>query len=536
MPVPDTAVSPTLQQPTTGTGGNSNPFGYTMGSLLTPWSGKFTAPGGGGGAPSGAPAPPPSFSFGTFNPGSFSAEQFSGGPDFKAATPNFEGARFQSPGEFQAPVGTFDPGQFSGGRMAAPAQFQGGPEFQGGPALTLGRVDQQMLAARPGFTAPTAEEAMGDPGYQFRMKEAIRAMTNNKAAQGLARSSGYVKGINDYVQDSASQEYDKVYGRRRGEYDQDTADQFGTFDRNQAERFGAFDRNTQAASAENMTAYERAASENDRTYGRASSEYDRDFSNTFAVDEANYGRGASEFDRNAANARTANETTYGRAASEDDRTYGRQFSEYQDDYRNRAAENDRNFGREFDTYQANYGNRLNAFTANTGAALGGASLNYQMQSGAYDRNYQNALTTYQMDAQAQAAAAAGAAGASSQDYNRALNEYEMQRDEFWSNQDRQYSRLSDQQRLGFSAAQNQGANSNAYGQNSAEYYYNQGNAGASGIIGGANAFSAGAQGVGNAAIGAAAYYGTQARAPQQTYRLPGQSLGPLPPAPPYGRK
>lgn len=505
IPTPNDAVDPNAVSGGASYGDlKDDPrFAYTNGSILTPWTKKFVAPAGSGGG--GGPAPMGPFSFGTFNPGSFTAEQFEGGKDFTWDRPEFAGPRFQSPGQFNASEGVYDPGTFAGGRLEGPAGFDGGPDFNWDRDFSLGRVEQRELADRPEFIAPGFEEAMNDPGYQFRLKQAMQAITNSTAASGLLRSGATAKGMMDYAQDAASQEYEKVYGRRLGEHQLRTGEVFGAFDRNQAERFGAFDRNTAADSLEQQTAYDRALTADELRYGRAASEYDRDFANRFAVDEANYGRGASEFDRNTANAFRTNETRYGRESSEYDRNYQNQWNQYNTEYDHLAAEDDRNFGRAFDIYQGNYGNRLNAFTANTGAALGGASLNYQMQSGAWDRNYQLARQQYDDEASARAQAAAYGAAGSSQSYNRALSEYEMERDEFWKQQEIQYGRIYDQQRLGFDAAARLGDYATGYGRDSADSYYNGANARASGAVGSANAWQQGLKGVGDAALAYAAY-------------------------------
>ena len=68
------------------------------------------------------------------------------------------------------------------------------------------------------FQAPTQEQAMADQGYQFRLAEGQRALENSAAAKGMLRSGNTWKDLMNYGQGAASQEYDKVYGRRRGEH------------------------------------------------------------------------------------------------------------------------------------------------------------------------------------------------------------------------------------------------------------------------------------------------------------------------------
>ena len=68
------------------------------------------------------------------------------------------------------------------------------------------------------FAAPSYEQAMQDPGYQFRLQQGQQALENAAAAKGMLRTGGTMKGLLDYNQASASQEYDKSYGRALGEY------------------------------------------------------------------------------------------------------------------------------------------------------------------------------------------------------------------------------------------------------------------------------------------------------------------------------
>ena len=68
------------------------------------------------------------------------------------------------------------------------------------------------------FARPTYEQAQQDPGYQFRLQQGQQALENSAAASGMLRTGGTMKGLMDYNQAAASQEYDKSYGRALGEY------------------------------------------------------------------------------------------------------------------------------------------------------------------------------------------------------------------------------------------------------------------------------------------------------------------------------
>jgi len=52
-----------------------------------------------------------------------------------------------------------------------------------------------------------------DPGYAFRMSEGIKALDRSAAARGNLMSGAQLKGINQYGQDLASQEYQNAFNR-----------------------------------------------------------------------------------------------------------------------------------------------------------------------------------------------------------------------------------------------------------------------------------------------------------------------------------
>lgn len=52
-----------------------------------------------------------------------------------------------------------------------------------------------------------------DPGYAFRLSEGMKGLQNSAAAKGLLSSGSTLKGITDYGQGMASQEYGDAYNR-----------------------------------------------------------------------------------------------------------------------------------------------------------------------------------------------------------------------------------------------------------------------------------------------------------------------------------
>lgn len=326
-----------------------DPFAYTKGSLLTPWEGKFTYTGGDGG---------------------------SGVPEFRAFEYGDFNFRAANPGTFQE-------------RYADPGNFVYG-EYQSGPA----------------FRPPTEADMRSDPGFEARMKAGQRALMASKAAQGIAKTGGTAKALMKYGQEFASNEYDKVYGRRLAEHDR-TVDE------------GRFSYGTNRANA------------------------------------------AENFDRNVANARTA--------------------------------------------YQVRQG----AWKDNAAVTLDASRHGYDVAQGVYDRNLSLARTKYD-DERAHASAVASAArAAADRDYARQLSEYQMSRDEFWTNQDRQYSILDREANRGYDAALR-------YAGMTSDLATGGANARAAGVVGAANARSAAAGSIGNT-VSDLALFGATYQAPRPQY-------------------
>jgi len=76
----------------------------------------------------------------------------------------------------------------------------------------------QLTQGYGSFTAPTGVTEQNDPGYQFRLTQGLNALQNSAAARGGLLSTGTAKNINDYAQNSASNEYSNVYNRALGTY------------------------------------------------------------------------------------------------------------------------------------------------------------------------------------------------------------------------------------------------------------------------------------------------------------------------------
>lgn len=144
-------------------------------STTQPWSGQP-----GGPAPAAAPGP-------------------SGAPG--GGAPSGDGLVSPFPGQFTAPP------QVNLGGPAGIPYIPQTPQFQ---APTLGTPPPFSYA---NWKAPSVDEALNDPGYQFRVSQGRDQLQNWAAARGTLNDSGTAKALEDYGQNSASQEYSNIWNR-----------------------------------------------------------------------------------------------------------------------------------------------------------------------------------------------------------------------------------------------------------------------------------------------------------------------------------
>lgn len=165
------------------------------------------------------------------------------------------------------------------------------PEFNAPDYLSPDPFKYEDFKAPAPFVAPTAADALNDPGYQFRAQQGLGAMENSAAAKGLLRTGGTLKDLAKFSQDYASTEYGNVYARKAGEWDRGfNADltSYGTNEKkaadtwamNTSEGLNAYDKRYQAALAEfspKMTEYQTQAANVQRkgelAYSNAWQEY-----------------------------------------------------------------------------------------------------------------------------------------------------------------------------------------------------------------------------------------------------------------------
>jgi hypothetical protein len=94
------------------------------------------------------------------------------------------------------------------------------------------------------FVAPTGQEALSnDPGYQFRLDQGRKALEASAAHKGTLRSGATLKGLMDYGQGAASQEYKNVYDRKKQSYDVNRANAAGAYTTNLRKNYDAYGTN-----------------------------------------------------------------------------------------------------------------------------------------------------------------------------------------------------------------------------------------------------------------------------------------------------
>jgi hypothetical protein len=160
----------------------------------------------------------------------------------------------------------------------------------------LGSPDIRTTLPNAGFTAPVAPfsaaglDPAADPGYAFRLNQGLDAVERSAAARGKALSGEAVTALNDYAQNTASDEYQRAY------------------DRALAENRLAYDR----ALGENQLAFDRGTRLSDLSYGRNADAFDR----TLALNDLLYGRQQAE-----------NQTAYERALADSLRREQRAYTD-----------------------------------------------------------------------------------------------------------------------------------------------------------------------------------------------------------------
>jgi hypothetical protein len=118
-----------------------------------------------------------------------------------------------------------------------------GEKFQAPPMLDLGGpAGLSYLPNAPtlDFKAPTVEDALKDPGYQFVVGQGENALNNWAASKGTLNDSETGKSFIRFGQGAAGQQYDSVFNR-----------QLNTAEANFQPRFSAWQTTAQAGQHQN---------------------------------------------------------------------------------------------------------------------------------------------------------------------------------------------------------------------------------------------------------------------------------------------
>jgi hypothetical protein len=127
-------------------------------------------------------------------------------------------------------MGAYDAGETGALNALSAANTQARADLSSGydegkgyltPYSNTGIDANAQQAALMGLSGPEAQAAaraqfQTDPGYEFRLNEGIGALDKSATARGGLYSGAAMKGINDYAQGQASQEYGNYYNRLSG--------------------------------------------------------------------------------------------------------------------------------------------------------------------------------------------------------------------------------------------------------------------------------------------------------------------------------
>jgi len=177
-------------------------------------------------------------------PGSnFGPAQFAGDPTGQF-NPGGTGGLGINPATGQTFPGNPDANNFGNGGVINATTNQGGtgqvPRTDGGgdpnnptappPGGGFGSLAQGWGQT---FQSPTNVTEQNDPGFQFRLEQGQKALQASAAARGGLLTGGTAKAINDYAQNSASNEYGNVYNRALQNYQTN----YNTFSNDQSNLF-----------------------------------------------------------------------------------------------------------------------------------------------------------------------------------------------------------------------------------------------------------------------------------------------------------
>ena len=180
----------------------------------------------------------------------------------------------------QWPVGQPSPGGGAGGGGMGPAgdvgsvvdrigSAQGGtsrfglsavpsptlPTWQAPPPFAFDAYPAAQPFSYPDWQAPSVDQVLADPSYQWRKGQGEESLQRWAAARGTLNASDTATGLIDYGQKAASQEYANVWNRAYAGYGANRATAFDTANLNEANRFNAYQTNRAGALDQYTTNY-----------------------------------------------------------------------------------------------------------------------------------------------------------------------------------------------------------------------------------------------------------------------------------------
>jgi hypothetical protein len=119
--------------------------------------------------------------------------------------------------------------------------FSGGdPSYTAPDWLSIGDFDPGPAFSYKDFVAPDPKQIANDPAYQWRLSQGLKALSAQKAGQGTFLSGATGKALQDYGQNSASQEYGNIWNRSLSEYGTNRDNAFGSWASQYGQRKDAY--------------------------------------------------------------------------------------------------------------------------------------------------------------------------------------------------------------------------------------------------------------------------------------------------------
>ncbi len=137
------------------------------------------------------------------------------------------------------------PGQGGGSGGSSGGGFNGWPSYASPQFSDPGTFDPGTPFSYPDFSykefaAPSGQDVLKDPGFQFRMDQGRKALEASAAGRGVLRSGGTLKNLMEYGQNFGSQEFGNVWNRALQEYDTNRGNAFGSWDANRGKELDSW--------------------------------------------------------------------------------------------------------------------------------------------------------------------------------------------------------------------------------------------------------------------------------------------------------